>query len=378
MIATLLSIGIFGILGVSVLCPLLAMSAAYLRKRNSRSNPIAGINTIPLPLRIEIILPAHNEALLIGATLASIQRSIDHLRAAPSYYPVPEMTIRVGADGCTDETSKIAREFAQVRVREFPQKQTKWITLKAMLSDSLSDWVILVDAGTIWPENFINDFIHQLDQNRNAIAIAPSYRPLKAGWLARIIWRVETSLKWIEAFSGGPVSLHGATVGYKTPPLKNALAYLGNTLWLNDDVVIPLILRSLNPNGIILYPVGEVQDTGIEINKMDMGRRKRMLLGNLQWAQKLWPDCVRRNPIAGMVAGRRLFRVLWAYWLAFLLVGVALAFQFVVLPGLVALGILMVVSGSFRQISGAALISLLTPFLMMRTHKQIKLQETWI
>jgi glycosyltransferase involved in cell wall biosynthesis len=376
MITTLLGIGTFGLLGLSVLCPLLAITIYYFRSQNSRKTPSPAESIPSSSSSVEIIIPAHNEARLISATLESIQRSVQYLQAGQGYRPLPKVRVHVGADGCTDQTSQIARQFAQVRVTEFYEKQSKWVTIKALLADSTADWVILVDVGAIWPKNFLYTFVQRINGEPSAIAIAPSYRPMKVGWLPHIIWQMETSLKRFEAFCGGPVSLHGATVGYKTDLLKQVLAYLGDTLWLNDDVVIPLILRSLNPNGVILYPVGEVLDAGILQDKMDLGRRKRLVLGNLQWVRRLLPDCFRLNPVAGVVAGRRLFRVLWAYWLAFIILGLVSAFHFVVLPGIAALGVLMVSSGSFRQLSGAALISLLTPFLIMRSNKPM--QETWL
>jgi hypothetical protein len=239
-----------------------------------------------------------------------------------------------------------------------------------LVADSCSDWIILVDAGTIWPESFLSDvFLRIGTRDAEIMAIAPSYRPQKAGRLHRLLWNLETALKRIETNCGGPISLHGATVGYKTPFLKKALASLGNTLWLNDDVVIPLTLRALYPKGVILYPVGEVWDAGIEPHRLDLGRRKRLLLGNLQWVRALLPSCLRSNPVAGVVAVRRLFRVLWAYWIAMIVCGLAMAFHFVVLPGIAALGVVMLTSGSFRQFSGAALISLLAPFFIMRMNK---------
>jgi len=370
MIRLLLGCGIFGLLGLSVLCPLLALSGYYFPGRKPKE---ASSSTSPLssfPLRIEIVIAAHNEAAIIGATLMSIQQSILYFLSRPRIQPVPQIMVHLGADACTDKTSQEARRFPMVYVTEFGEKSGKWAVMKALVADSCSDWIMLVDAGTIWPESFFSDVLRQIDAGeKKVMAIAPSYRPLKAGWLHQILWRLETGLKQMEAYCGGPISLHGATAAYRTPLLKNALASLGNTLWLNDDVVIPLTLRALYPKGVILYPVGEVRDVGVEQHHLDLGRRKRLLLGNLQWVRALLPTYMRRNPVAGLVAGRRIFRVLWAYWVAMIVFGLAMAFHFVVLPGIAALGVLMVASGSFRQFSGAALISLLAPFLIIGANK---------
>jgi hypothetical protein len=116
--------------------------------------------------------------------------------------------------------------------------------------------------------------------------------------------------------------------------------------------------------------VGEVRDAGIDQEHLDLGRRKRLLMGNMQWVSALLPSCLKRNPVAGVVAGRRIFRMLWAYWMVLIVVGVGMAFHFVVLPGIVGLGILMASSGSARQISGAAMVSLMAPYLMFQMNHE--------
>jgi len=369
MILLLFGFGIFGILGLSVLCPLLALSSHYLRRKNTGE-------TLPLrpggpdyPSSLEIIIPAHNEAALIGATLESIQRSIAYLRASPWVLFPPEIVVRVVADGCTDQTAAIASQSCRVTVTETKERQSKWVIVKTLAEATSAEWLFLVDAGVLWSESFLAEAIHRIGEHPNVMAIAPAYYPMKAGWFHRILWKSETALKKLEAFCGGPVSLHGATVAYKAPPLKKALSLLGETQWLNDDVVIPLMMRVHHPEGVILYPVGEVQDAGLVPNRMDLGRRKRLLLGNLQWVRGLLLSSIKRNPVAGVMAGRRLFRVFWAYWFAFTVLGFILAFHFVVFPMTVSIGILTASSGAFRQFIGAALISLLAPVLLFQLER---------
>jgi hypothetical protein len=233
--------------------------------------------------------------------------------------------------------------------------------IKTLIERSSADWLILVDAGALWSEGFLTDVVREIGRGRDVIAVAPSYAPLKSGLIHRALWQVERLLKMFEALCGGPVSLHGATVGYKTVLVKKALARLGDTQWLNDDVVIPLTLRTLFPDGLIRYPVGKVWDAGVHPKEVDLARRDRLLKGNLQWVRGLLPDYFRRNPVAGMVALRRLFRMFWAYWFVFAAAGLALAFHPIVLPGVAAAGFLLTVSGSFRQVAGAALVSLSAP-----------------
>ena len=57
-----------------------------------------GVGGAPPPLRLTVLIPAHDEALMIAATLESLQR-----QTRP-----PDRCIVV-ADNCTDDTAKIAR-----------------------------------------------------------------------------------------------------------------------------------------------------------------------------------------------------------------------------------------------------------------------------
>jgi hypothetical protein len=245
--------------------------------------------------------------------------------------------------------------------------QGKWKTIKAVSERSSADWIVLVDAGTLWDETFLTEAFRRVGRTPGAIAFAPTYRPMNAGWIHRALWRLETALKSMENGCGGPVSLHGATVGYRSDLIKKTLARLGEDSWLNDDVVIPLVMRSIHPDGVILYPVGTIRDAGVK-EKPDLARRRRMLLGNAQWIRALLPDCLRQNPVAGMLAFRRLFRVFWAYWFVFTAVGLAFSFRFAVIPAAAVLCLLMTASPAFRQLAGAAWVSLTAPWALLRTN----------
>lgn len=347
-----------------MLCPLLAWAGHVFHCHTSKGMRFSG--QVPFfPSLIEIVIPAHNEAEMIGATLASIRRSMRHLYGRLSLYPMPEVRIHVGADACTDQTAQIARQFRAVSVTEFPGNNSKWLTLKALCAESPADWLILVDAGTLWPENFLLEVVQRVIDNKNIIGVSPAYKPIKGGRLHGMVWCIEKWLKKMEGLCGGPISVHGATVCYTARHLKEVLSRLGNTCWLNDDVVIPLMLRSLYPDGVILYPVGEVSDVGIQTDRVDYRRRKRILFGNLQWVGGLLPYCLNRNPIAGIVAARRVFRVFWAYWVALTLLSLAWVFH-VVLPGLAGIVFATAIFGSFRELAGAAFVSFIAPFRLVR------------
>lgn len=362
----LFGFSIFGFLGLSLLCPLLA---SLLKKFQSRGTPgpVPGSHAAnSTPVTLTIAIPAHNEEAHIGKTLSSIEAAIAALERSLQGKAAPGIRVVVGLDGCADRTGDEARAFACVEARDFPQNLGKWRTLESLLSGISSDWTILADSGIQWPESFLIDFLSAAERNPMAIAIAPSYKPLQPGLLSRLVWGFEVFLKKCEGWSGGPVSLHGATLGYKTAALKFTLRRLSGTHWLNDDVVIPLMVRSIYPQGVVLYPMGQVQDAGVRQDQVDFGRRRRILRGNLQWVRSLWPMTFRLNPIAAVLATRRVFRLLWAYWFVFLAVSAGLTFHSLVIPALVTAGILMAISGSVRQLACAAMVSLLSPWYILR------------
>jgi hypothetical protein len=353
----ILLLSLVGALGLSILWPITALAVSFLRRIGS---PRTESPVLLNPSRIDIRIPAHNESQILGLTLMSLRQSIEFLKLHGMEETLPDIRIHVGADACTDTTIQEALRIPGVHVTEYPY-HSKWQTLKALCQDSSADWIVLVDAGTVWPDRLLADLLYAMNQHPEAIALCPAYKPLHSSWIHRALWRLEASLKRIEVLSGGPVSVHGATVCYKAAPLKNAMENLGSTDWLNDDVAIPLTLRALYPKNLILYPVGMVFDEGVRQDKRALKRRARILLGNLQWARSLLPVCFRQNPIAGTLALRRLFRVLWAYWVVFALLSIGLISGHL-LPLCALMGLSIATFKSGRELAGAALISLWTPF----------------
>ncbi len=59
-----------------------------------------------MPVALAVVIPARNEAGLIGTCLTSVARSMRHLRR----YSDVTVTVTVVADGCEDDTAEIARE----------------------------------------------------------------------------------------------------------------------------------------------------------------------------------------------------------------------------------------------------------------------------
>jgi cellulose synthase/poly-beta-1,6-N-acetylglucosamine synthase-like glycosyltransferase len=303
-LVTLAIVSILGILGMTFLFPVLAALVSVSPQRRNQF--------LPQTPRLAILIPAHNEERLLTTTLTTIAESINEAHA-DSFYTVRVM---VGADGCTDRTEVVAKEM-NAEVLRMPVKTGKWGTIAALVDMcSETDWIILADCGVRWPRDFIRRVI-SLIQDQNTIAIAPSYKNDASGIIEKVIWGTERAIKKIEAKSGGPVSVHGATICYRARELRAALTFLSTHRWINDDIVIPLVLRALYPTKKIEYGSSlTVQESPKQLSDVgsEFRRRQRLVHGNIQWINLLWGSVWRKNQIAALLACRRVFRVLWVYW----------------------------------------------------------------
>ncbi|MBI3555230.1 MAG: glycosyltransferase [Deltaproteobacteria bacterium] len=299
-------------------------SAAAADAAGPKSNP--GAKTT-----VELLVAAHNEEKVIALTLRSLQTAIERISPDANF----EFKITVGLDHCSDKTATVVESFAKTAtvsagILENAGAAGKWYILNKLIKQSSADWVALVDSGSIWEADLLAAALAGM-QDGTVMGIAPSYSTSHGGAAEGLNWKLEQFLKQLENSSGGPVSVHGATVLYRRSTLLPALAQLGGTLWLNDDVVIPLTLRMQNPALNIAYMIHPtkpafVSDCGItaEIG-VEYRRRRRMAAGNVQWIRGIFFPGFFTNFAVTLIASRRVARVLWAYWALAIILGSSLA-----------------------------------------------------
>jgi len=335
--------------------------AALLRPRSAGDSA-----TSPQPDSITILVPSHNGGALLPTTLSSINKAI----SAVSHHSACTSRVLVGADGCTDDTERIAASLG-AEVISFPERRGKWPTILRMVESSQhSQWIVLADCGVSWPTDLLVTVLPFLTQEE-VIGVAPAYRNDTSGVIERFLWIIERLIKTIESQCGGPVSVHGATVCYRTRELTDALTYLSEHHWLNDDIVIPLALRTLFPSKRIAYAaeiaVREAGKPGVATSR-EFIRRRRLVLGNIQWIHHLWGATWKQNYIAAILASRRIFRLLWGYWALGSAGTVALNAGLVSLPGPYLCGLAILLTVLFtsvkqlRALLQSAVASLLAPY----------------
>jgi glycosyltransferase involved in cell wall biosynthesis len=325
--------GLSGVVASTFFFPLVAAGLKKLVPTITHTND--GLTKTPLaPPSFAVCIPAHNESNSISRTLESVALAIQELSRS---YPETVCEIFVGANGCTDDTATKAL-MSGVTVVELPALG-KWKTLSTLVDRaSIFQWIIFIDSGIVWQSDFLLKWHTHVSHNELTVAYAPTYSNAGAGTLERFSWLLERTLKNIENKSGGPISVHGATVAYRRIELVQAFTLLSEKdQWMNDDVVVPMVLRSMYPHLVVHYessvevldPLGEdvivegagcldadsaPLEDGVSFKEKLRGeyrRRRRMMWGNLEWlSHPMW----RNHLLVSLLAGRRLARMAWMYW----------------------------------------------------------------
>lgn len=116
-------------------------------------------------LRFDVIVPAHNEALLIQATVKNLME-LD--------WPKDRYRVIVVADNCNDDTATLAREVgAHVLERYDDNKRGKGYALdyafQYSLTDQQADAVVVVDADTEVSTNMLESFAARIENGAHAV-----------------------------------------------------------------------------------------------------------------------------------------------------------------------------------------------------------------
>ena len=113
-----------------------------------------------------VLIPAHDEELVIARTIASLQK-LD--------YPARQYKICVVADNCTDGTARIVRAMgATVYERFNPDERSKGYALQWLLNELLPNspteaGFVFVDADTVLSANFLQEAAQALDEGAEII-----------------------------------------------------------------------------------------------------------------------------------------------------------------------------------------------------------------
>ena len=135
----------------------------------------------PLPPRLVLLIPAHNEALLIGRCVASLKAQ-DH--------PAGTVMIVVVADNCTDETAALAeRAGATVLRRVDPIHRGKGYAIGWALTQldwASRDAVVVLDADTTIDGDYYQRLAELMPLQNKALQCYDGLSNEMENWLTRL------------------------------------------------------------------------------------------------------------------------------------------------------------------------------------------------
>lgn len=257
---------------------------------------------------IDYLIPAHNEPEALPYSIQQAREVLDQL-------PGDLKKIRVGLSHWQDEGLALqsATGADEALILNRPGK---WLALISLIRQSQAEWVILADAGVklVMPRV---ESLSALLNNSEVVAINPTYQALGTNFWQKKYWAIEAFYKQLENYAGGPISLHGACIIYRREFLLQAVEYLAQQgEWIQDDVVIPLMLRVNNPQLKIVYSTQLMAwDQFPPAQKSEPNRRHRLLVGNLEWSKLFLQHKWYRDPLLLGLVARRWVRLLGSWLL---------------------------------------------------------------
>lgn len=134
-------------------------------------------------LRFDVIVPAHNEAMVIARTIANL-RQLD--------WPADRFRLIVVADNCSDATASIARDAgARVIERASVDQRGKGYALAFAFEQSRAaawaDAVVVIDADAEASSNLLEAFAARIEHGANAVQAHYGVLNPFASWRTRLI-----------------------------------------------------------------------------------------------------------------------------------------------------------------------------------------------
>ncbi len=231
-------VGLYGLAAVLSLLVLL-LAAAHSRRRAPAASA---------PLLLAVIVPAHDEALVLAGTLASLKSQS---------YPAECLELVVVADNCADSTAAIARAHgATVLERTNAQECGKGYALNYAISHLLAlplvpDAFVIIDADTQAAPDFLSSMSAHIARNtdpRGYGAWQGRYGVLNArdGWRAALMTAAFDLVNHVKPLGRDTLGLSAGLKGNGmafTRALAEALPWPGGSLTEDLDYGLELARR---------------------------------------------------------------------------------------------------------------------------------------
>ena len=204
--------------------------------------------------RFVIVVPAHDEARLIGSTVASL-RGLD--------YPEDLFRIHVIADNCSDATAEIARGAgAEVHVRFAPDKRGKgpalqWLLQRLWTRGDPHDAVVIVDADSTLSPNFLRVMDAKLAEGHRVVQGYYAVRDPGTSWNVGLRYAGFAVRHYLRPLArvalGGSCGLYGNGMVFRSDVLRNRpwTAHLTEDMELQLELLLAGIFVAFAPDAVV-------------------------------------------------------------------------------------------------------------------------------
>jgi len=311
-----------------------------------------GANAAAHHSRCLVLIPAHNEAGTIGATVAALQAELSES---------PSAQLWVMADRCTDGTAPEA-EAAGARVAARTEGRLgKGAVLAWWLAQYSSEWqsgdcLVILDADSRLSAGGLNELRLALDSG--AVAAQTFVAPAAANNAARLAGWSEVLMQDIDDEArlrcGWNVPLRGTGMAFRAEVLAELTPYLHT---LAEDLELDVLLAARRAK-VLFVPQAKVYDPKPQQTAGASRQRARWLQGQVQVIRDYWREALQALLTGGIGAW-------FLLWLLFLrpktaLIGIRLLLLAVgllstgwLLAGLALLGLVLDV---MYYLGGAAIV----------------------
>lgn len=203
------------------------MADGPVRPRHPRTAPVA----------ISLVLPAYNEAAIIGESVAAVKRRLEALGL--------EHEILVGDDGSTDGTEAVARGLGMSNVRVVTRAHGgKGAILSACLPETSGEIAGFIDADLGIDPAYLGAFVRGIEDGHDAVVASKTMDPgLHRG---RPLRRRAPTLAYnalVRRLFGSPLSDHQAGLKlFRGDLVRRLVPRVGERGWLWDTELMLLVL----------------------------------------------------------------------------------------------------------------------------------------
>lgn len=255
----LIVIAALGMIGVAVAAVTIEIGATILLTMDPKRHRLAAYRRVRSekveaigPVDVTVIIPAHNEEVMLPTTLASLKMQSR----------VPNRVIVV-ADNCTDRTAEVAVEAGAEVFRTSGNTHKKAGALNQVLRWMLpelgpSNAVLIMDADTVLTDRFIEAAASRLDEDQELAAVGGVFTGEEGRGLIGLLQRNEYAryATQIRARRGRVFVLTGTATMFRADALLDVSAARGiyipgepgavyDTAALTEDNELTLALKSL-------------------------------------------------------------------------------------------------------------------------------------